>query len=83
MDKIQTLTHFLVDELQAPGDVITPDYQLITNKVIDSLGIFKVVAFIEEEYGVTVEDEDLVLDNFGSIASIAVLVESKLKAMLP
>ena len=82
MDKVQNITRFLVEELQAPPEVLTGDYPLVANKVIDSLGIFKVVAFIEEEYGIAVEDEDLVLDNFASITSIVGLVESKLIATL-
>lgn len=78
MDTTQRLKSFFASELQAPNEVLVPDYPLIANKIIDSMGIFKVVAFIESEYGVTVDDEDLVPDNFGTLASIAALVDSKL-----
>ncbi|MGI9119468.1 MAG: acyl carrier protein [Acidimicrobiales bacterium] len=60
----------------SPGD-LSDDYPLIDNSVIDSLGIFEVVQFIERELGVAVDDEDLVLDNFGNIGDIARLVRSK------
>lgn len=58
-------------------DELTDDYPLIENNVIDSLGIFEMVQFLEREFGVAVEDEDLLLENFGTIADIAQLVGSK------
>lgn len=78
MDKIETLKHFLANELQAPVDVMTPEYALIANKVIDSMGIFQLVTFIEGEYEIAIDDEDLVLDNFKSISAIVSLIDSKL-----
>ena len=41
------------------------------------MGIFQVVSFLEAEYGIEIDDEDLVPDNFGTIEGIARLVESK------
>jgi acyl carrier protein len=58
-------------------DELADDYPLIENNVIDSLGIFEMVQFLEREFGVAVEDEDLLLENFGTIADIARLVGSK------
>lgn len=61
---------------QRPSE-LPDDLPLIENSVIDSLGIFEMVQFIEREFGVAVDDEDLVLENFGTIRDIARLVGSK------
>jgi acyl carrier protein len=50
---------------------------LIENNLIDSLGIFHIVSFLEREFDVEVLDEELIPEHFGTIGSIARLVESK------
>lgn len=71
------LRRFLSEQLRVDVTPVTDDFPLIENAVIDSLGIFEIVQFIEEEFGVTVEDEDLVIDNFGTIADIAQLIGAR------
>jgi acyl carrier protein len=69
---------FIVDELNFEDrDVLTDDYPLIENQVIDSLGIFQIVTWLESEFGIAISDEELVPTNFGTIGGIARLVESK------
>jgi acyl carrier protein len=48
---------------------------------VNSLLAMQLVMFVEKEFGVTVEDEDLDLDNFRSIDAIAQLVERKTAAV--
>jgi acyl carrier protein len=50
---------------------------LLESGVIDSLGVLDLVAFIETEFKVTVDDEELTPENFQSIARIAAYVEKK------
>lgn len=76
-----SLRRFIRDELGVTTTVeLTDDFPLIENGVIDSLGILEVVQFIEREFGVEVDDEDLVLDSFGTIARITLLVGAKRSA---
>ena len=60
----------------SPAD-LTADYPLIENHVIDSLGMLELIALLEKEFGIAVDDEDLVPTNFASIEAIAAFVESK------
>ena len=71
---------FITQELRFEGsvDLLTEDYPLLKNRVIDSLGIFQLVTFIEERFSVTIEDEELLPEHFSSLGSIIALVESKL-----
>ena len=47
--------------------------------VIDSTGVLELVAFIEEKYGITVEDEGLIPENLDSIRNIAEFIWQKTK----
>lgn len=50
---------------------------LIESEVLDSLGIMKLILFLENNYSVKISDDDLTLENFNSIMSIQSLLERK------
>lgn len=56
---------------------ISPSDSLIESGIIDSLGTLDLVMFLEEEFGFTVGDEDMVADHFETIESISRFVSSK------
>jgi acyl carrier protein len=72
---------FIIDELQFDGDPdeLTDDLALIDAQIVDSMGIFKLTSFCEDEFGIEIADEELVPETFSSIASIAALIEGKLQ----
>ena len=45
--------------------------------IIDSTGILELVSFLEEEFSITVEDEDLVPENLDSINNVVTYLEKK------
>ncbi|MGH2787252.1 MAG: acyl carrier protein [Actinomycetota bacterium] len=73
------IREFIVSDLNWTGNgaELTDDYPLLEKRVLDSVGILNLVSFVEEEFGVQVEDTEIVPQNFGTIASIAALVTSK------
>ncbi|HEU4481233.1 MAG TPA: acyl carrier protein [Actinomycetota bacterium] len=79
MGSIEQLRTFIIEELSFTGspDVLTPGYPLIKNKVIDSLGIFQLVTFMEDEFDIEVEDDELTEEHFGDLASMAALIEAQ------
>ena len=56
---------------------IPDDYALIENGVLTSLQTVELVMFLEDRFGITVEDEELDEENFGSIDTITNLVAGK------
>lgn len=60
-----------------PADELSDDFELLEKDVVDSLGIFKIISFIEEEWDVEVDDDELVPENFETINSIAGLISAK------
>ncbi len=55
------------------------DENLMESGVVDSLGIFRIVSFLEEELHVRVSDEEINAETLQSVNSIAQLVLSKKK----
>ena len=50
---------------------------LLGSGIIDSLGVLEVVAFIEKEFSITVTDDELSPDNFGTLAALTEFVKRK------
>jgi acyl carrier protein len=44
---------------------------------IDSLGVIRLVAFLETDLGIRVEDEELIADNFATLRKISQLLAIK------
>lgn len=59
------------------GRDVANDEPLIENGVMTSLQTVEMVMFLEEEFGITIEDEEFDEENFASVDSIATLVEGK------
>lgn len=56
---------------------LQPEEDIFALGFVNSLLAMQLVAFVEKEFGVRVEDEDLDLDNFRSINAISSLVTRK------
>ena len=51
---------------------------LLETGVIDSTGVLELVAFIEETYGIKVEDEEIIPENLDSIENVVRYVRGKM-----
>jgi acyl carrier protein len=66
------LTDFIRQEiLHGRKATLESEQDLLSDGILDSLGILRVVAFIEQKLGVKVPDEDVVFENFHSIRAMA------------
>jgi len=50
---------------------------LLQSGIIDSLGVLDLVAFLEKSFTISITDEELTPENFGSINSISSFVRNK------
>ena len=73
---ISRLREFVVETflLGEGEDELETEGSLLEQGVLDSTGVIELVSFVEEEYGIEVPDQDVVPDNFGSIAGLATYV---------
>ena len=51
------------------------DASFLEEGIVDSVGIMELVMFLEENFGLTVDDEDLTPDNFDSVNKLAAYIE--------
>lgn len=75
---IAEIENRLIDYFKEKVDtVVDSETLLLDEKVIDSMGVIELVAFLEATYKVEFVDDDLTVDNFKTIGSIANLIISK------
>jgi acyl carrier protein len=56
---------------------LTADTGLLESGAIDSLGLLTVVGMLETDFGIMVQDEDVVAENFGTADRLARYVSAK------
>lgn len=75
---IQQIRAFIVENFLLGKDSGFDNAEsLLESGIIDSTGIMHVVAFLEESFGITIDDDDLIADNLDSVERIAAFVERK------
>ena len=62
------------------GEACGLDDDLLSDGMVDSVGVVRIAVFLSEEYGITVKPEDFTLENFQSVAAIASYVGGRLKS---
>jgi acyl carrier protein len=69
---------FIVEELLAPQPAGSfNDDTPILSGLLDSGALMRLMVFLEEEFDVQIDDEDVVADHFASVRHIDRLIESK------
>lgn len=69
------IQHFLsgnASKLRADGSLL--------GEVIDSMGVIALVAYLQEHFGFTVEDDEVLPSNLDAISNLVAYVEKKLRA---
>jgi len=54
------------------------DTSFLEKGLIDSTGVLELVSFIEDKYGISVDDDELIPDNFDSIQKLSVFITGKM-----
>jgi acyl carrier protein len=72
----QKLKHYIATEIMyADDDALSEDEPLLGSGIIDSLGIMRLVSYIEEEFGVEVPEDQLVPEHFRTVTALAQFVD--------
>jgi acyl carrier protein len=56
---------------------LADDTSLLETGILDSLSLLKLVVFLEERFGITMGDTDLLPDNFASVNAICAYVRAR------
>jgi acyl carrier protein len=76
---VQTIERFILDDLlQSSGKKsIDLDESLVSSGVIDSLGMLRLIGFLEQEVGLTIGDGEVAPENFETLRKIQEFIERK------
>ena len=82
MSEIKEKARKLILSERLPGDPsseIADATPLINSGVLDSLGLLKLVEYLETEFKVKVEEAEITLENFGNLDRIEAFIGTKVK----
>lgn len=60
---------------------LTPEISLLESGIMDSTGILELVLFLEEQFLIKIDDEEIVPENLDSVANLIVFLEKKKAAI--
>jgi len=63
-----------------PGFSLGDEMDLFRSGILDSMGVMELIEFIEEEFGVSIGEDDITEENLGSIAAIGDYVSRRASA---
>jgi acyl carrier protein len=72
----ESIKKFIADEILHSGSAaaLTADRLLLEEGILDSLGLQQLVAFLESEFAIKIDDDYLMPENFESVRAIAAFV---------
>ena len=74
-----TVKNFILNEF-LPGEdpaALTDTTALVTAGILDSIAVLKVVTFLENQFGITIEPHEAVVENLNTLSDIGRFVLSK------
>ena len=78
MEYSESVRRFVVENfIFGDGSGLEEGTSFLDSGIIDSTGILELVTYLEEAFEVTVEDDEIVPENLGSIANIASYLKRK------
>ena len=78
MSVVGAVKEFLTEqEYIKSAEVIDESESLLERGIIDSVGVLNLVSFLEETYGINIDEDDLMPENFDSLSAISSYVNRK------
>jgi acyl carrier protein len=75
--KLRLTEYIAKDILRQPGRVIQPDEALLTSGLIDSFHLVDLALFVEDNFGVRIEDSELNASTFDSLEELIAIIQSR------
>lgn len=75
MSTIDKIASLIAEQLNKPVEEITADKEIVKDLGADSLDVVEMLMSLEEEYGITIPEEDAV--NVKTVGDIVALIENK------
>ena len=77
-DIAETLTKYIINEiLKQPKRLLSPEERLISSGLIDSFHLVDLSLFVEDTFGVHIDDTELNADTFDTLAELETLIQQR------
>jgi acyl carrier protein len=75
----EQIKHYVADNFLFTdnGYPLSDDASFLEEGIVDSTGVLELVMFVEETFDVTVEDDELLPENFDSVSQLATYIRRK------
>ena len=78
MNTQSTIERFILDDLLSGArESLDPNEPLITSGTLDSVGVLRIITFLEEQFGLTIGDGEVGNENFGTLEMLTAFVDRK------
>lgn len=77
--ELQILKDYIRDEVGFDGEV-EPDTDLLETGILDSFSVIQTALFIQEQFKIELDAEDLVRDNLSTLASMLTMIDRQKSA---
>lgn len=74
------IKHFITENFLFTTNIdsISDDLSFMESGIVDSTGILEIVNYIEKEFGVQLEDYEIIPENLGSINQLTIFISGKI-----
>jgi acyl carrier protein len=80
MDVADKITGFIKEEVVLDTDASLANDAPLLEGILDSMALMQLVAFLEEEFDIEIDDTEVTAENFRTVADIERLVDARLTA---
>lgn len=78
MDIKEQIKQFITVELAGqPGLALGNDDDLLLSGLVDSLGVVRLIGFLEDQTGVNIPPGEITIENFGTVSAMAAYLGAK------
>ncbi len=79
MNYLEKVQEFVIENfLFGDGAQLTEETPFLESGIIDSTGMLELINFLEDTYEITIEDEELVPENLGSLKNVSRFLKNKI-----
>ncbi len=78
-DVQEKLLDFLTRNFMVERQEIDLSKSLIDEGVIDSFGLIEISTFMESEFGISVQEDDMIQSNFGSVLKMVDFISRRVR----
>lgn len=80
-DVIETVKKHIIENFLFgnESEMVKEEDSFMENGIIDSTGILELIEFVEETYGISIQDDELIPENLDSLSNLSRFILSKQK----